>query len=486
MLQKIKIKIEGLHCSSCKTLIETRVATLPGVKSINVDYQAGRGYVEFREDEISQEIIFKTIKQLNYKVSEEFNSEESSEPKRVKGSWFKKLTLASLFLILFLLGYFLVQKFGGWELLARLNEKNLSYGLIFLIGFLASFHCIGMCGGLVVAYTTHQIAKSENRRLSSSHLQYNLGRLISYTAIGAILGGFGSFFGINPTFTGIMTLSAAGFMIIMGLSLLTNFRWLQRVKLKTPAFIARFLYRQNQSRRPKGPFIIGLLNGLMPCGPLQAMQLYALASGSAARGALSLGIYALGTIPLMFGLGSFVSLLNQEKIKWMMKFSGVVVIILGLLMFNRGLAGFGKEVSTPNSSSPLQEPKVMSEKEGYQTVKMDLTYRGYVPNVLYVQAGVPVRWVIDVKQMSGCTKEILVEKLGISRELQYGENVIEFTPREVGEIKFSCGMKMVWGKFIVTKEAGGGVNSPDPAKSVEGESSDNPRGTGGGCGCGSQ
>lgn len=456
MVKKIKIKIEGLHCQSCKTLIETRVTALPGVKSVNVDYQAGNGYVEFKEDLISQEIIFKTIEQLNYKVSEEFDPEEFSESKRVKRSWFKRLTFALLLLILFLLGYFLVQKFGGWELLARLNEKNLSYGLIFLIGFLVSFHCIGMCGGLVVTYTTHQIAKNKNRRLSSSHLQYNLGRLISYTAIGAILGGFGSFFGINPIFTGIMTLLAAGFMILMGLSLLTNFRWLQRVKLKTPAFIARFLYRQNQSRKPQGPFIIGLLNGLMPCGPLQAMQLYALASGSAARGALGMGVYALGTIPLMFGLGSFVSLLNQEKIKRMMKFSGAIVIILGLLMFNRGLASFGKEVSTPNFSSSFQEPKVMGEKEGYQTVRMELTYRGYAPNVLYVQANVPVRWVIDVKQMSGCTNEILVEKLGIRKELQYGENIIEFTPREAGEIKFSCGMKMVWGKFIVTQEAGGG------------------------------
>lgn len=456
MFKKIKIKIEGLHCQSCKTLIETRVTALPGVKSVDIDYQASRGCVEFREDVISREIIFKTIEQLNYKVSEEFDPEKSSESKRVKRSWFKRLTFALLLLILFLLGYFLAQKFGGWELLARLNEKNLSYGLIFLIGFLASFHCIGMCGGLVVTYTTHQIAKNKNRRLSSSHLQYNLGRLISYTAIGAILGGFGSFFGINPTFTGIMTLLAAGFMIIMGLSLLTNFRWLQRVKLKTPAFIARFLYHQNQSRRPKGPFVIGLLNGLMPCGPLQAMQLYALASGSAARGALGMGVYALGTIPLMFGLGSFISLLNQEKVKWMMKFSGAIVIILGLLMFNRGLASFGKEVSTPNFSSPLQEPEITGEKEGYQTVKMDLTYRGYAPNILYVQVNVPVRWVIDVKQMSGCMNEILVEKLGISKELQYGENIIEFTPREAGEIKFSCGMKMVWGKFIVTQEAVGG------------------------------
>lgn len=471
--QKIKIKIDGLHCQSCKTLIETKVGALPGVKRIDVDYQAGRGDVEFEEDVISPKIIFETIEQLNYKVKEDKEEESPGN----KESLFRRFVFALFLLILFLLGYFLIRKFGGLELLARLNEKNLSYSLIFLIGFLASFHCVGMCGGLVVSYTTCQIAKNGNQKLSSSHWQYNLGRLISYTLIGAILGGLGSFFGINPTFTGIIILGAAFFMVLMGLSLLTNFKWLERVKSKTPTFIARFLYRQNQTRRPKGPFIIGLLNGLMPCGPLQAMQLYALASGNITSGALSMSVYALGTIPLMFGLGSFVSLLSQERIKWMMKFSGAVVIILGILMFNRGLVNFGRGTSASNFSPSSQEPEAASENQEYQIVRMELTYRGYVPNVLYIKKDVSVRWIIDVKQMSSCTNAILVEELGIRQDLQYGENIIEFTPTRLGEIKFSCWMKMVWGKFIVTEDGGKEANNSDP-KSLEVQ----PQGSG--CKCG--
>src|SRR3989339_1922060 len=260
----------------------------------------------------------------------------------------KNIFLAGILLVVFALGYLVIRQLGLLEILGRLNEERLGYGLIFLIGLLASFHCIGMCGGLVITYstkdsTTNKSATKQTSKLNFSwpHLQYNLGRLISYTIIGGILGGFGSFFAINPSFTGIITLAAGVFMILMGLSLVTKHQWLEKIKLRTPAFIARFLFNQKYSKKPKGPFIIGLLNGLMPCGPLQAMQFYALASSSITRGALSMGFYALGTIPLMFGFGSFVSLLSHERIKNIMKVSGLIVMILGLLMINRGLTNFG-------------------------------------------------------------------------------------------------------------------------------------------------
>lgn len=455
MLKKITVKIEGLHCQSCKTLIETEVDTLAGVERIKVDYPTGNCEIEFEDAKISPPEIFQAIKKLNYKVNENIGETRTEKKKNFLS---KRLILAGVLLIIFLGGYFLIKDTGGLEILAKLNEKNLSYGLLFLIGILVSFHCVGMCGGLVITYTTKHLARNNDKKSQffSPHLQYNLGRLISYTFIGAVLGGLGSFFGINPTFTGIVTLSAAVFMILMGLSLLTNFKWLEKIKLRTPSFIARFLFNESHAKKPKGPFIIGFLNGFMPCGPLQAIQLYALASGSLIRGALSMGVYALGTIPLMFGFGSFISLISQERIKQIMKISGIIVIILGIFMFNRGLTNFGAQINFIPSISKEQVSKSEYEVTGnvkeYQTVQMDLTYQGYVPNVLYIKKDVPVHWIINVKQMSGCTNAILVESLGINKKLQYGENIIEFIPPTgIKEIKFSCGMGMVWGKFVVAE-----------------------------------
>jgi len=75
--------------------------------------------------------------------------------------------------------------------------------------------------------------------------------------------------------------------------------------------VAGLIYRERQ-RGNKGPFTVGLLNGLMPCGPLQAMQIYALSTGNPLKGALSMLLFSLGTVPLMFGLGALGSLLSRR------------------------------------------------------------------------------------------------------------------------------------------------------------------------------
>jgi len=451
MFKKITIQIEGIHCRSCKTLIETEVGVLEGLKGIDVDYQTSKCRIEFDDQKISQRRIFEAIEKLNYKV----NHNVIEPAQMVKRGIPKKFIIAGVLLVLFTMGYYLIKHFGLLELLSTLNEQRVSYWLIFIIGVLASFHCVGMCGGLVVTYTTRHYTANQDKRTNNSapHLQYNAGRMISYAIIGGILGGAGSFFGVNPTFTGIITLLAGGFMVLMGLSLLTHFKWLEKIKLSTPAFIARFLYGQRHTKKPKGPFIIGLLNGFMPCGPLQAMQLYALASGSITRGALSMGIYALGTIPLMFGFGSFISLISHERIKQVMKFSGAIVIILGLFMINRGLVnfGYGFRGFVPIKQIGQTEFLIEGSAKEYQVVNMDLTYKGYSPNILFAKKDIPVRWIINVKQMSGCTDEIIMPEYNIRKKLEYGENIIEFVPKKTGDIKFSCWMQMVWGKFVVTE-----------------------------------
>jgi len=324
-----------------------------------------------------------------------------------------------------------------------------------------------MCGGLVVAYTAGRGSSSRSLNSLLPHLQYNLGRVISYTAIGAVLGGIGSFFGVSPAFTGALTLVVGLLMLVMGLSLLTDGRLLSKFNLGPLSAVARFLYGQ-EDRPGQGPLVVGLLNGFMPCGPLQAMQLYALASGSLVRGALSMAVYALGTVPLMFGLGSVVSFLSGTKVKQALKVSGAIVVVLALLMLNRGLASFGLRLGNPGDQVGTSQavPPVTSvdtaaevatvpaaatsQAQAFQTVRMQVTYQGYVPNTLQVKKDVPVRWVIDVKEMTRCTDTITLPDYDIRKPLQLGENIIEFTPDKAGVIRFSCWMKMVWGKFVVS------------------------------------
>ncbi|MFC1599068.1 sulfite exporter TauE/SafE family protein [Patescibacteria group bacterium] len=447
MLKNIKLKIDGLHCQSCKTLIEAEIDVLTGVHKVDVNVVAGIAEIEFDDAKINLKKISSEIEKLNYTVAKDGKKQDSSKFANNLKPFLTGILLVVIVAVIFL-GYFLINNFGGFELLADLNEKNVSYGIIFIIGILASFHCVGMCGGLVVAYSANNLAK-KNKRILQPHFHYNLGRLISYTIIGGVLGGLGTFFAINPNFTGSIILFAGIFMVLMGMSFVFKWNILQKIKLRTPGFIAKFLYNQKYSKKPKGPLIVGLLNGFMPCGPLQAMQLFALASGSVVKGSLSMAIYALGTIPLMFGFGAFLSKISNEKIKQIIKVSGILIIILGAVMINRGLTNFGYGLNFSKNFSQ-NEYIISGDYSEYQTVEMELSYLGYKPNVLYIKNNVPVRWVIDVKQMSGCTNAIMIEELGIYKDLQYGENIIEFTPNKIGDLKFSCWMRMVWGKFVVT------------------------------------
>ncbi len=444
-MKKITFNITGLHCASCKMLVEAEVGAMPGVKKVIVIYEKGRAGVEYDETKTDLDKIFSKIKELGY-TPELLDVIESG-----KKGFNKNWLWAGIFVLIFAAGYFLIEAFGGFAIMANLNDKNVGLGLIFIIGLLASFHCVGMCGGFVMAYSTSAV-KSEKLKVKNHHLhiQYNLGRLISYTVIGGILGGFGSFFGINPNFSGTLLLIAAIFMVMMGLGLATGIKWLDKIKLQTPDFIAKIIFRNRQDREPKGPFVIGLLTGFMPCGPLQAMQLYALSTGDWLQGALAMGVYALGTIPLLFGFGSFVSMLTASRMKQLLKISGIIVIILGLFTFSRALSSFGL-LSPAASNNQAQVTPTPAATEA-QTVEMTVGYSGYQPNVIYIKKGIPVHWIIHHPRSTGCTDAIILYNGSdqIYRNLVSGDTIIDFTPVDgVSTIQFSCGMKMVWGKFVV-------------------------------------
>lgn len=162
--------------------------------------------------------------------------------------------------------------------------------------------------------------------------------------------------------------------------------------------------------------------------------------------------YGLGTAPLMLGFGSVISMLSQTRMKQVMRASGVIVILLGLLTVNRGLASFNSGASSESKDIVAPVSNVNNNQDSnYQIAKMDLTYQGYVPSTLTVKKGIPVKWVINAKEISGCTSVIQMTAFNIRKTLKSGENTIEFTPNVAGTYKFSCGMQMVWGKFVVTE-----------------------------------
>ena len=313
------------------------------------------------------------------------------------------------------------------------------YGILFLFGVLTSFHCVGMCGGLVMSQSFEGIKDSA---------AYNAGRVISYTAVGGVVGSLGYAVGFTGVLKGLVPIVGGLFVIIMGMSLLGIFPFLRRFSLPIPGFFAGKLLRKNKY----GPLSIGLLSGLMPCGPLQIVQLYALGTRSTVFGALSMLVFALGTVPLLFVFGTLNTVINKKHTLVVLRTSAVLVIILGTIMFGRGLALFGVSPDLQALSITEGNKSTARVEEGIQTVATELRTSGYTPIV--VQKDIPVKWIIKVKgeDLNKCNNTIVIPELKIEKSLTEGDNLIEFTPRREGEIAFSCWMGMIKSKITVVEK----------------------------------
>jgi sulfite exporter TauE/SafE len=348
-------------------------------------------------------------------------------------------------------------------------EVGMGYGLVFLIGILTSVHCVAMCGGINLSQCALNKASGSGDDVSGGakkgtsllpsikpSLMYNSGRVVSYTLMGGLVGALGSVVSFSPALKGLVVALAGIFMIIMGLNTLNIFPWLRRINPRMPKVFARKI---NQGKTNKGPFYVGMLNGLMPCGPLQAMQLYALSTGSALEGALSMMLFSLGTVPLMFSLGALSSLLTQKHTRRMVAVSGMLVILLGLGMLGNGAALSGVRLpalSLPSlnftgQSSSLQVSEAAAAEiiDGKQYVTTGLVSGGYEP--IQVVSGVPVEWTViaDANSLSGCNYKMIIPEYGIEKELQPGENIIEFTPDKTGVVPYSCWMGMIKSSITV-------------------------------------
>lgn len=446
-MQSKVLKIDGMTCVNCENRIERKLKNTKGITGAKVSYSSGTAHITYDETLIGIEKIIMTVERLDYKVVKTTDQKSSS------GSDITRVLGVAVILLAL---YLIISQFGAFNIFNAFPQatESTGYGMLFVIGLLTSLHCVAMCGGINLTQTVPQDTKAvavqdKLASLTPSFL-YNLGRVVSYTVIGGIVGAVGSVISFSRAMKGIVQLIAGIFMVIMGLNMLNIFPWLRKLNPRMPKIFAKKI---NEQKRSRSPLYVGLLNGLMPCGPLQAMQLYALSTGSPIKGAISMLLFSLGTVPLMFGLGVISSFISKKSTRIMTIVSAVLVIVLGLSMFSSGmsLSGFSLPAFTIGKSGS-QIMKVAKVSDNIQTVTTKLHPGSYEP--ITVQKGVPVKWVIqaDNKDINGCNNEIFVPKYNIEKKLEAGDNIIEFTPTESGTFAYSCWMGMIRSKISVVDD----------------------------------
>lgn len=221
----------------------------------------------------------------------------------------------------------------------------------FFVGLVGSLHCIGMCGPIAIALP---VPDSNNLSFFTGRILYNLGRVVTYAFLGAILGLLGGRIALAGAQQVVSVV--LGVVIIIAVLLPQYYKnyfaqhpVIQKLATPLKSNIGLLFSKGTFSAM----FLIGILNGFLPCGLVYVALVGAIASGDAISGAAVMILFGLGTVPAMFAasvFGKFINLGIRNRIR---KAVPVLAIILGVIFILRGM----------NLGIPYLSPKLSTHAE---------------------------------------------------------------------------------------------------------------------------
>jgi sulfite exporter TauE/SafE len=208
----------------------------------------------------------------------------------------------------------------------------------FLLGLLGSGHCLGMCGGLSSALglntPTNQVPTKSASIINPHVLAYNIGRVISYSLAGIIVGTLGFWLSKNLASLSILRYMAAMMLILMGLYLGKWFNGIMYTeklgKLLWP-LIQPLSRRFMPVKNIKDALLVGMVWGWLPCGLVYSALIWASLESSIPGSMLIMLGFGLGTLPAMLATGIFAHKFNQFiRKEWFRNTSGSMMIAFGI------------------------------------------------------------------------------------------------------------------------------------------------------------
>lgn len=235
----------------------------------------------------------------------------------------------------------------------------MDYALILTAGFFASLHCVGMCGAIVIAYSSQFNGSTPGGLMVSAgldggggaarlkavsmgtlplHLVYNAGRVLSYTALGAGMGLIGGMLVSFKNASAYVSVFSGGLMIIGGIVMLKvipmpSIKVIDRLGRVASKTFGKLIRAQTLNSK----FSLGMLTPLFPCGILYAMLFKAGASGNIIHGAITMLLFGIGMVPALVLTGTASSLLSARFRAIGDKVAAVTIILMGIILLLRGL-----------------------------------------------------------------------------------------------------------------------------------------------------
>jgi sulfite exporter TauE/SafE len=430
--------VTGMTCVHCEVLVERILAAMPRVRSVTVSERNGRASIvsdgppDLRAFDLALAAEGYGIRLLD--------DEKASRPQSLAGA---VAVLAGVAAVVFAARHF--------DLLPKglTVSDQMTLGFVFLIGLAASVSsCMAVTGGLLVALAAKYNETASDQSAAQRfvpHLYFNIGRLLSYALFGGIIGAAGAALALSPAVTGIVTIAVSAVMILTGLQMLGIVPRLAGLFPLLPKRATHRIHDLVTTGSRSGAFTLGAATFFLPCGFTLALQLYVLSKGGFAAGAVTMFVFALGTLPALLSLSVLSSFASGRVQAGFLRFAGAAVIVLGIMNIQYGLVQTGSGYApVPTFSSIPQEAMAQTPAHTVQIAEMKIDGFDYIPNRFTVKAGIPVEWRIDAREAEGCGRVLIMRGAGIAKLLSSETTtIISFTPKAAGELAFNCSMGMM-------------------------------------------
>ncbi len=372
---------------------------------------------------------------------------------------------------------------GGFRLPAPpALDGSASLWLIFITGLTTGgLSCLAVQGGLLATTMARRdqllgVEQGPAQGSVAPLLLFLGAKLASYTLLGALLGAFGSLISLAPLARGWLQILIGFFMLGVALQMFNVHPVFRYFLLEPPKRVQRLIRRQAKQGGDLTPLFLGALTVFIPCGVTLAIELLALGSGSAARGAFIMFAFVLGTSPLFYTLGFLTTRVGKARQGVFLRFTALAIVVMALysilggtrlLGYSAGVAEARSASSTP-AASPVARPaagsagawvqraqgdyveQAQQSSAGVQEVTITVGETRYVPARVQLKAGVPARLTLITDEIYSCTRAFVIPALNLQKLLPAtGVEIIEFTPSQPGQIAFTCSMGMYSGVIEV-------------------------------------
>lgn len=454
--QHLTVPVSGMTCGSCERRLAKSLTRLPGVTAVSVS--APRGMATISGDRLPDRArIDASIRSAGY------------EP--AASAWLTPDTAIWRTVVIAAAGVvaaaWLINAFGLADITTGLsNPSRGGLLLVLTLGLAAGVStCMAMVGGLVLGFSASHASTLVGRNSVPSfatrmrpQLAFNVGRVVGFGLLGAILGALGSTVSLPTRLTAVLVLVVALVMFLLGIRLTGVSPRMAAWTPRLPSGLSRHLGIDSAtvaSYSHVRTALVGAATFFLPCGFTQAVQIYALSTASPVTAGLIMATFAVGTTPGLLALASVPEVATGSRQITVLRVVGVVVLAFALVNVSAGmnLLGVGGAAAAPTDQRVSSNVTVA---HGTQTVRMTQTPRGYLPADTVMYAGLPTAWVIDSTSPYDCSAFLRLPALDVRVNLSKGLNTVDLPALDSGVLPFTCVMGMYTGNLIV-------IDQPEPA-----------------------